>query len=109
MGLPRSRASRQLGTVACQHRLRPGSLRQILLDAGDALKQVKRFFEGWVFHRTEDLLVERLHLALQDLQMSEGMADQEALVIGESMAAMDAAICGIFILGRLCTSSATAA
>jgi hypothetical protein len=39
-----------------------------------------------VFHPSEDLLIERLHLALQELQMPEGMTDQEALMIGEAMA-----------------------
>jgi hypothetical protein len=33
----------------------------------------------------EDLLIEGLHLCFQELQMPEGMANQEALMIGEAM------------------------
>ena len=59
---------------------------RFFLDAGDALQKLERFRESWVFHPAEDLLIERLHLALQELQMSEGMTDEEALMIGESVA-----------------------
>jgi hypothetical protein len=42
---------------------------RLFLDARDALKQLERFRESWVFHPAEDLLIERLHLCFQELQM----------------------------------------